>query len=250
MKRKILLVDDDPNLLTNLSQFLRFEGYDVKTAESGEQALEKLQLLRPDLIILDMSMPGMGGVGFLEKITDASGKPRHPVLVLTARAQMAEFFASTEVDGFVAKPADPEALLAEVGRILFLRGGERYAEPAPQAETAARRILLADDDRERLAGLSLGLEGAGYEVASTTSGPLALEQLLADKYDLLLVRSDLAELSAAELLKLVRAMPSIRGIPAVIYCDDDCTTAPPDDLTLIVDGSTPEAVLPMLEQVL
>ena len=117
-QRKILLIDDDPSLRVTVGQFLRFEKYDVTTAESGEAALEVLKTLRPNLIILDMSMPGMGGIGFLKSIMKDK-KPAYPVLVLTARSQMAEFFADIEVDGFLTKPADPDALLQEVARILF-----------------------------------------------------------------------------------------------------------------------------------
>jgi len=111
-KRKILLIDDDTSLLVTLRDFLLFEGYEVATADSGEQGLKRLETFLPDLIVLDMSMPGMGGIGFLQRITRSDGAPRYPVLVLTARASMAEFFANVSVDGFIAKPCDPEDLLS------------------------------------------------------------------------------------------------------------------------------------------
>ena len=120
--KKILLVDDDSSLLATMGQFLKFEGYDVTTAESGETALEHLKVIRPDIIVLDMSMPGMGGMGFLKSIMGDDSKPQYPVLVLTARSQMAEMFGSIEVDGFMTKPADPDGLLQEVARILFQHG--------------------------------------------------------------------------------------------------------------------------------
>ena len=70
----VLLVDDDTSLLVTLSDFLKFEGYHVVTADSGEEALRRLEEIRPDLIILDMSMPGMGGVGFLKAISSSGGR--------------------------------------------------------------------------------------------------------------------------------------------------------------------------------
>ena len=146
-KRRILLIDDDTSLLVTLSDFLRFEGYDVVTADSGEQGLRKLSRMPlPDLIILDMSMPGMGGVGFLKEISNAEGKPKYPVLVLTARANMAEFFANVEVDGFIAKPCDPNDLLMEVGRIIFLRRGLEE-EKAVGSTAEKKKVLIAEDDR-------------------------------------------------------------------------------------------------------
>ena len=114
----ILLIDDDTSLLLTLSDFLIHEGYEVVTANSGEMGLKQLEQCAPDLVILDMSMPGMGGVGFLREITDESGKPSHSVLVLTARANMADFFANVDVDGFIAKPFELRELREEVHRIL------------------------------------------------------------------------------------------------------------------------------------
>ena len=76
-KKRILLIDDDTSLLLTLSDFLIHEGYQVVTANSGEQGLKRLDEVDPDLIILDMNMPGMGGVGFLREISsqgrDATG---------------------------------------------------------------------------------------------------------------------------------------------------------------------------------
>lgn len=248
-QRKILLVDDDPNLLVTVGQFLRFEGYDVTTVESGEEALEALNTLRPNLIILDMSMPGMGGVGFLQRITDSEGKPRYPVLVLTARAQMAEFFANLEVDGFIAKPAEPDDLLAEVGRILFLRGSE---EPAPDDGVVVdktRFLLLGDPDEEEGEGLVKALKKAGYNVARVASGAAVLEQTLARQPDAVLLRAVLPDLSAGSLVRLLRGTTSASTVPVVVFDMDESGAAfPPDDLTLQEGSSRADEILAMLQQ--
>jgi DNA-binding response OmpR family regulator len=152
VEAEVLLVDDDTSLLITLRDFLRFEGYDVVTADSGEKALGRpCGDHDPDLIILDMSMPGMGGIGFSRRSCQG-GKPRYPVLVLTARANMAEFFANVEVDGFIAKPCDPQDLLMEVTRIIFLRRGEKQAAAERDAETA---IVLGESDMGAAATLKV-----------------------------------------------------------------------------------------------
>lgn len=249
-KRKILLVDDDPSLLVTVGQFLKFEGYDVTPASSGEAALEELKTLRPSLVILDMSMPGMGGIGFLQRITGPDGKPQYPVLVLTARAQMAEFFANLEVDGFIAKPAEPNDLLAEVGRILFLRGNEEAnAAPVPLADVVLHRLVLADHDPARASALQVSLEAAGYSVELASSGPVALELAVSGKPEAILACADLEQLDAAALVRLLRQMPSLRAIPVVVY-GTDAAAVPleADDLTLQVGGSDPVDVLPVVGQ--
>jgi DNA-binding response OmpR family regulator len=109
--QRILLVDDEENLLITLSDFLRYEGYEVREARSAEDALERLNDFVPDVIVLDLRMPGMGGETFLQRIAGPSGRPRFPVLVLTARYVPRSTIESLKVDGFLPKPCD----LAELG---------------------------------------------------------------------------------------------------------------------------------------
>lgn len=221
-KRRILLVDDDTSLLVTLSDFLRFEGYEVVTADSGEQGLRKLaRMPAPDLIILDMSMPGMGGVGFLKEISNAEGKPRHPVLVLTARANMAEFFANMEVDGFVAKPCDPSDLLMEVGRIIFLRRGADEEERAAGARVEKRKILIGEDDRSVNETLVSVFASEGYVVNSVLSGPEVLEKAIVERPDVIVVKLMLANMNGDALAQVLKEMPNTRSIPIVLYDDSD-----------------------------
>ncbi len=212
-KKTILLIDDDTSLLVTLSDFLRFEGHEVVTADSGEQGLKRLQTLEPDLIILDMSMPGMGGIGFLKEIS-VDGKPKYPVLVLTARANMAEFFADVDVDGFVAKPCAPEDLLMEVGRILFLRSGQEE-----QAGTSASpiKVLLGEDDAMVAAKIEERLEGEGLLVSLVEQGPEMIEQAILQRPDIILCKQLLSKMNGDAVADMLRAMPNARSIPVVVY---------------------------------
>jgi len=212
-KKTILLIDDDTSLLVTLSDFLRFEGHEVVTADSGEQGLKRLQTLEPDLIILDMSMPGMGGIGFLKEIS-VDGKPKYPVLVLTARANMAEFFADVDVDGFVAKPCAPEDLLMEVGRILFFRSGQEE-----QAGTSASpiKVLLGEDDAMVAAKIEERLEGEGLLVSLVEQGPEMIEQAILQRPDIILCKQLLSKMNGDAVADMLRAMPNARSIPVVVY---------------------------------
>lgn len=212
-KRKLLLVDDDPSLLETLGDFLRFEGYQVLGASSGEDALVKMRPFQPDLIILDMGMPGMGGMGFLDRVTNPDGSTLVPVLVLTARASMAEYFADKQIAGFIAKPCDPSDLLMEVGRILFMTAGEgRHAAPK-----AARRLVLAEGDQELRQTLGLEFSRAGFEVQSVPSGPEAVEACVAFKPDAVVMRLELELMSADEVIAMLKKLPHTKDIQAVVY---------------------------------
>lgn len=217
-KRKLLLVDDDTSLLITLRDFLRFEGYDVVTAESGEQALVTLEDITPDLIILDMSMPGMGGIGFLKKILD-DGKPRYPVLVLTARANMAEFFADVEVDGFIAKPCDPQDLLMEVTRIIFMRRGEKRAA----ASGMRKRLVLGESDMGFASTLTSWLRDNGYMVEHCMKGPEALESAIVNRPDAIVLNEKLDGMHGSSVGEMLSVMPNTNAIPIVIYSESGHT---------------------------
>jgi CheY-like chemotaxis protein len=216
-KRKLLLIDDDTSLLITLSDFLRFEGYDVITAESGEKGLAVLKTVTPELIILDMSMPGMGGIGFLKEILDEKGKPLYPVLVLTARSNMAEFFANVEIDGFIAKPCDPQDLLMEVGRIIFLRRGEIAEESL--GETRRRRMILGESDPDVAEGMVSWFSKNGYIVEQCAKGPEALESSIVNRPDVIVMNQILEGLNGSAVADMLMVMPNTRKIPIVLYAE-------------------------------
>ncbi|OVE74445.1 hypothetical protein BVX94_00295 [bacterium B17] len=218
LKRTILLIDDDPSLLLTLSDFLSFEGYEIVTASSGEEGLERLNTLDPDLIILDMSMPGMGGVGFLKQISTATGKPSHPVLVLTARANMAEFFSDMDVDGFIAKPCDPADLLMEVGRIVFLRSGETQDG---EEEQEVRSVLVAEDDAGSNKRLVRAFIDAGFRIDGVLNGPEVLEKAIVMKPDVIVAKLVLRGMNGDAIATVLSEMPNTRNIPIVLYDDSD-----------------------------
>lgn len=224
-KRQILLIDDDTSLLTTLSDFLRFEGYDVVTAESGEKGLEALESISPDLIILDMSMPGMGGIGFLKSILDENGKPSHPVVVLTARANMAEFFANVEVDGFIAKPCDPQDFLMEVGRIIFLRSGEVAESTSPGAPTL-RKLLLGEDDADIGDRLAEWFSTRGYIVDRAAKGPEVLERAIVSRPDVIVMNLILEGMNGTAVADMLKVMPNTKGIPIILHNNTDATLPP------------------------
>jgi len=214
MKRKILLVDDDASLLATLGDFLTSEGYEVALAESGEEAMRLLRQISPDLIVLDMSMPGMGGMGVLERLTRRDGSLRHPVLVLTARAMMAEYFANKQVDGFIAKPCDPEDLSLEISRILFQRGSDQQA-PAPVA--AAPTLLLGESDAARNTELCEALRQAGFEVTGLFNGPALVEAAILTTPSVIAMRLELEGQSADAIVSLLSRMSKTRDVPTIVY---------------------------------
>jgi len=120
MKRdpKVLIVDDEPDVLLLLRIELEAEGYDTLLAADGETALRRIFEERPDIVLLDVMMPVIDGWGVLQRLADHRSDTR--VVVLSAKASDGDVAHALELGAheYVTKPFDPAALLATVAHVL------------------------------------------------------------------------------------------------------------------------------------
>lgn len=116
-RKKILIVEDEANLVEMLKVRLVKNGYEVFAAYDGETGLKMAYDLRPDLVILDIQLPKKGGLEFYKEISP-HGRARFPVLILTARGELSGLFHEIEADGFMKKPFEAHDLLKEIERVL------------------------------------------------------------------------------------------------------------------------------------
>ncbi|HTL48206.1 MAG TPA: CBS domain-containing protein [Verrucomicrobiae bacterium] len=109
---KILVIDDEEDFLCLVEEILSGEGYEVVTAVNGKEALKTLEKIKPDVIILDIAMPKMGGIAFYHSIASrVDGKPRYPIIVMTGRNEFRNLFHDLPVSGFMTKPFKVPELL-------------------------------------------------------------------------------------------------------------------------------------------
>lgn len=118
MTKKILIIDDNPELVTILKMRLEKEGYPVVSAEDGMMGLKKAKEERPDLILLDVLMPNMDGFSFLLELRKVPELASLPVIVLTAKKMMGDLFKLEGVRDYILKPFDKDDLLAKVKRYI------------------------------------------------------------------------------------------------------------------------------------
>lgn len=113
---KLLLIDDDPNLILLVQDYLEFQGYQVTTVDNGKEALERLEEEIPDLIICDIMMPEMDGYELVERIREDSRISWIPVIFLSAKGQPNDRVKglNTGADVYLIKPFEPEELVAQV----------------------------------------------------------------------------------------------------------------------------------------
>jgi two-component system response regulator GlrR len=127
-KGKILLVDDDPGLLRLLSIRLRAEGYDVEAVESAHKALATLNRFTPDLVITDLRMDKMDGIGLLKELQTRS--PGLRVVIITAHGTIPDAVVATQSGafGFLTKPIDKDELMVTVEKALKVSGSADVEE--------------------------------------------------------------------------------------------------------------------------
>jgi len=114
---RILVVDDDPEIVSFLKRGLTFEGYSVETAGDGAEALAKIREREPDLVILDVMMPGINGIEVARRLRQASAIP---ILMLTAKGTVADRVAGLDsgADDYLVKPFAFDELLARMRSLL------------------------------------------------------------------------------------------------------------------------------------
>lgn len=117
-RRRILVVDDEPNILLSLEFILDEEGFEVATATDGGEALRAAETFRPDLVLLDVAMPVKDGYEVCRMLKDKDGGPK--VVMLTAKGQPLEKKKGLEVgaDAYVTKPFNSADLLSTIGGLL------------------------------------------------------------------------------------------------------------------------------------
>jgi DNA-binding NarL/FixJ family response regulator len=119
--KQLLLIDDDPNLILLVKDYLEFRGFQVTTAENGREALDILEADIPDMIICDVMMPEMDGYELVKHIRQDSRTNRIPVLFLSAKGQSHDRVKGLAegADVYMVKPFEPEELVAQVEASLF-----------------------------------------------------------------------------------------------------------------------------------
>ena len=120
MKKKILIIEDEENLVELIKFRLETNGYDVSVALDGEKGLEKILEIKPDLVLLDVRMPKMDGYEVCRRAKSNPELSDIPILILTAQAHDSEVNKAMEShpDAFLSKPFEPEDLLRNIKELI------------------------------------------------------------------------------------------------------------------------------------
>lgn len=207
----VLCVDDDPEVLEVLREYLIGQGFQVVTATNGVEALHQVARRTPQAVILDLFMPRPGGLVALDRIKQLD--PRIAVILISGVPNILELVAEAGVSvaGVFRKPVDLTQLseaLAEAG--VTPPSASRAGSPARLSldvrPSSQGRIMIVDDEQETRAVLTEYLEGKGFDVGEASSGEETLSRIREFRPHIVLLDIAMPGLSGVETLRRIKAL--------------------------------------------
>jgi CheY-like chemotaxis protein/signal transduction histidine kinase/HAMP domain-containing protein len=224
---RLLVVEDDAELASSLLAQLALEGIEARRVSSASEALSLLARESFSCLIVDLGLPDMDGLEFLQTLEKQRGKDLPPVLVYTGRALSRDEVQRLEAhaEAVVAKEGLATERLLEQVRLFARRladglpGRRKLVSEAANVQTVVldkRKILIADDDMRTVYALSALLQAEGAEVVAADNGRAALD-ILAEQPDVELVLMDIVmpEMDGFEALRQLRKQPRFRELPVI-----------------------------------
>ncbi|HSR11900.1 MAG TPA: response regulator [Thermodesulfobacteriota bacterium] len=207
----ILVVEDDPIQRLLLTTCLNQEGYTVRTAEDGKEALGRLDQENFDLILLDLLLPEMDGFEVLERIKTRPGLQHLPVIVVSAEEDMKSIARCIEMGAsdYISKPCEPALLRTRVNASLAMK--RLY-----DRETYTGTILVVEDDPLNRMILSAHLAEEAYTVKTAENGRVGLQMLREQPFDIVLLDLLMPEMDGFDVLKVMKADARLRHLPVIV----------------------------------
>ena len=251
--KKILLVEDDAELVHGLSIRLRANGYAVFTAADGITAMRVAQKESPDLILLDIGLPAGDGFTVMDRLKNIARLSIVPVVILTGRDPQGNQRRAMDsgAAAFLQKPVDNDVLLRTIRIILQEDGvpvqekdGNQTAEEGAgnamkrnlvarddlelEAGTAAqavlttvKKILIVEDDLELLRGLNRRLKANDYDTVVATDGVTALSVALKELPDVILLDIGLPAGDGFTVMERLKSHDKLRKVPIIVITGRD-----------------------------
>jgi len=238
MTAQILIVDDVPANVKLLEVKLSNEYYDVISAKDGFEAIEKTKQHKPDIILLDVMMPGMDGFEVCKKLKEDAEVSHIPIVMVTALSEKSDRLKGLEAgaDDFLTKPINDMALFARVKSLVRIKmlldevrlrdktSIEMGIEPTDNnsfiSDVSGAKILLIDDDNVQAKQLISKLSET-YEVTWVQEPEKALPTVMEGDFDVIMVSTLLGESDGLRLASQIKSQEETRNVPMLVLVDED-----------------------------
>jgi two-component system, cell cycle response regulator DivK len=212
----VLLVDDLEDQRELYREYLEFVGFRVEVARDGFDAIDQAQELRPDVVVMDLAMPGLDGFETTQRLKLLETTRAIPVIALTAHGELPrEWAISAGCAAYLRKPCEPYDLALEVTSALR-RAADAVPRPAEAPSPGGRsRVMVVDDHEDARDLFARYLDGLGYAVSVAADGDEALRDIPLLRPDIIVMDLDLPRLDGWEAIRRLKRDPLTRGIPII-----------------------------------
>jgi len=235
----VLVVDDVPANVKLLEAKLTNEYYDVITAKDGFEAIEQTKAKKPDLILLDVMMPGIDGFETCRRIKQDPDVSHIPIVMVTALSEPSDRVTGLEAgaDDFITKPINDTALFARVRSLVRIKvlidelrlrdkSGSQLGMSASDfslnLDVSGSNLMLVDDDVVQVRRMTEKLTANGYKLSQFSDHKLALNHARDDNpLDLILISTQLADMDGLRLASQFKAIEQARHLPIIMLVDED-----------------------------
>jgi len=242
MSALVLVVDDVPANVKLLEVKLANEYYDVIVAKDGYEAISQTKQHKPDLILLDVMMPGMDGFETCKKLKEDAEVSHIPVVMVTALSDIADRVRGLEAgaDDFLTKPINDIALFSRVKSLVRIKvlldelrlrdktglemGVLGEGQNTFTQDVSGTNILIVDDDVIQLKRLSDRLSQS-YKVEAVSKPEGAINIALSGNFDLIIVSTQLSDMDGLRLASHFKGQEETRSVPVLMLVDEDDTRA-------------------------
>jgi PAS domain S-box-containing protein len=202
-RKTILVVDDDANIRELLRQQLETEGYNVREAKDGVDAIHQIKTARPDLILLDVMMPQINGFDVAAVLKNDPQTADIPIIILSI-IENKERGYHIGIDRYLTKPINTEQLLNEIGSLL-------------SQVTSSKKVMVVDKNASTLKTISDVLQTQGYNVIEASDPQECIHKALAAKPDMIIIDSIFSQ--EADLVKALRFEKELENVFFIMLSD-------------------------------
>ena len=223
---KILIVEDNPLTIQTLIEYLKKLGFTTSVARSGEEAFRQIGMAKPDLILLDIMLPGIDGFETCLRLKGNVSTMDIPVIFITALAETADKVRAFEVGGadYITKPFDFKEVAARVNMRLTIQRLQRRlqvksaviaSEKRELTDVAKATILIVEDNPMTLQVMLNYLKGLGFNTVGVPNGEEAIQYVAQSQPDLILLDVMLPGMDGFETCRWLKQNPTTREIPVI-----------------------------------
>ncbi len=222
MKEKVLIALSDVSLATLISQKLSSEGYKPSVAKTGEEALEQMKNSSPDLVLIDLVLPGKNGYDVLSEKSFERTITKIPVIIISntgAPIEMRRIPSTTSVKDYIIKAhVEVSDVMEKVAKVFGYQGGATVPRETRDDASAGngKKILWAEDDKFLSSILLKKFESSGYTVMKADNGDQALEMIHNTTPDIVVLDILLPGLSGFDILQKIHMEEKFRTIPVIM----------------------------------